>query len=186
MTVQTARASSQIAGAKSVYLRAKVNGFQQDCLLDSGAEASIMPGKVAVGLQLRSTSKKLKAANGTEIKVKGEATFPLIIGNYRTTIQAIVSDHVAEPMLGFDWMLEQKVGMDFGNGKIRIGGRNFPMIAKRATGYCRRVVLQADVVIPDFHEQNVAARVEYSRIPRVADASCGEWGSIPRHYNPDY
>ena len=171
-------------GAKSGYLRAQVNGFRQDCLLDSGSEVSIMPGKVAIGLPIRETSKKLKAANGSEIKVKGEVTFPLVMGKYRTTVHAIVSDHVVEPMLGFDWMLQHKVSMDFGSGKIQIGRWTFPMLAKRAASWCRRVVLQSDVVIPDFYEQDVAGRVEYSRIPRVDDDNSHEWGVEAKTLQP--
>ena len=55
----------------------------------------------------------LKAANGSAIPILGEVTLPISIGKFATRVTGLVSQHVSEPMLGIDFLVENKAKWDF-------------------------------------------------------------------------
>ena len=85
------------------YLRARVDGREQDCLLDTGSQISVLPSSIVPKEYIRPADYTLKAVNGTKIEVLGQATLPLITPWCMTTVTGLVTDHVAEVLLGADW-----------------------------------------------------------------------------------
>ena len=53
----------------ATYLKAGVNGRDQECLLDSGSEVSVIPASLVRKSDIRQTDQSLKAVNGTGIKI---------------------------------------------------------------------------------------------------------------------
>jgi len=56
------------------YLRLVVNGKRSKCLLDTGSDVTLLPTSVVTGLMMEPTTRRIRAPNGTAIKVTGTAT----------------------------------------------------------------------------------------------------------------
>jgi len=59
------------------YLKARVDGREHDCLLDTGSEVSLLPASVVPKSQIQQTDYIVRAANGTRIEVLGCAVVPI-------------------------------------------------------------------------------------------------------------
>ena len=150
--------------ANSAYLELQVDGRTVQCLIDSGAETSIFPTICIRDEWLRKTTNTLRAANGSEIPVRGEASVPVTIAGLKGIVKAIVSDHVPEPMLGYDWLAETGAILDFKKLCIVLEGQSFPLRSKLFSGWIRRIVVQVDTQIPDRCECNMKGKVEFSKL----------------------
>jgi len=91
---------------RATYLRANVDGQEQDCLLDTDSEVSVLPASLVRNELLRQTTQTLRAPNGTKIGVLGEATVSFHTPFFSLTVTGLVSDHVVEVMLGVDWLVK--------------------------------------------------------------------------------
>ena len=78
----------------------------------------------------------------------------------------LVSQHVSEPMLGIDFLVENKVIWDFDQSTICIGD-NWYMLRSRPDKrhWCRRVILQQNTEIPPRSEVVVPTKVQFQRLP---------------------
>jgi len=151
--------NSGVVKGGATYLRAYVNGREQNCLLDTGSEVSLLPADLIPRELLRPTTQSLRAANGTEIGVQGLATVPFSTKSFATTVTGLVSDHIAEVMLGVDWLAENNVIWDFRYAQIRLGGRVHGLHhQRRGKNWCRRVVVQQDTEIPARSQKMFLAR----------------------------
>jgi len=137
-----------------------------------------MPEHILDQACIRETEKTLKAGNGTTIPTIGEVTVPISIGEFVTEVTASVSKHVSEPMLGIDFLIQNGAVWDFNNSLIRIGDRTFflrPWQDKHQ--WCRRVVLQEEVVVPARSEMNVPTEVQVRTLPMIKED--GNWSTEP-------
>ena len=96
-------------GRTEVYLPARVFGQTRMCLLDTGCDISILREKMIGNRHMRPSDKKIFAANQTEVKVLGELDVDLRIGGKSFQFPMLVSDHVTETMLGYDWLSHYEV-----------------------------------------------------------------------------
>jgi len=101
----TIKRSRQIA-AKATYLRTKLGDQVCDCLLDTGSDVTLIPAFVVKNAEITETTHVLTAANGTRIAVLGEVTLPFSVGEYKTVVSGLVSEHVADVILGISWLME--------------------------------------------------------------------------------
>ena len=145
---------------RHVYLDTKLNGQDQRCLLDSGCDVTLLPASCVRSCQLRPTDKKVKAANGTEIALLGEVEVILQIGHLKIPTFALVTENIAEPLIGYDWLAKNKVFWGFGVGKILIQDEIFPLIESQdETNTAYRVILQEDVTLAKFSESIIPAQI---------------------------
>ena len=100
------------------YLRLSVGRRVYDSLLDTGSEVCLFPERIIDSVAVKGTNRTLKAANGTNIQILGEVTLPVIIGQCKTQVNGLVSQHVSQPMLGIDFLVDN----DFDQSTICIGG----------------------------------------------------------------
>ena len=143
-----------------VYLKARVGSHDCDCLLDTGSEASLIPARMVRASLIQQTSQSLKAANGTPIAVLGVATIPMRVGNLRTSVSGLVSDHIAEVMLGIDWLTTNNAVWNFAQTKIWLNGEQHNLHSRRNSNtWIRRVYLQEDVEIPPRAEKDLYTKV---------------------------
>ena len=162
----------------NTYLSATIGNRVYNCLLDTGSEVCLIPDHAVDSSFVRKTNRTLKAANGTSIPTLGEVTLPISIGEYNTQVTGLVSQHVSEPMLGIDFLVENKAVWDFNNSAIQLGNRMYKLHSRRDKHqWCRRVVLEEDTVVPARTEVNVATKVQFHRLPTSADD--GDWGTEP-------
>ena len=108
---------------RATYLRAVIANQERDCLLDTGSEISLLPAGIVDRSLVMRTNHTLKAANGTSIPVLGQATVPIQVGSSSSTVTGLVSEHVAEVMLGIEWLTENQVIWDFNSATIWINGQ---------------------------------------------------------------
>ena len=71
----------------------------------------------------------------------------------------LVSDHVYEVMLGYDWLRKNKVAWDFANLSVVIDNFAFQLSSRDGPRWCRRVEVQVDTVVPPRCEMDVAGKL---------------------------
>ena len=109
------------------YLDMKLNGRNQRFLLDFGCEDTLFPASCVRPCQIKPTDKKCKAADGTEITLIGEVEVTLRIEHLEIPTFALVTENIVEPVLGYDWLAQNKVFWNFGVGEIIIQGELFSL-----------------------------------------------------------
>jgi predicted aspartyl protease len=168
--------------SRRTYLPVIVNGRHFDCLLDTGCETSVVPPFMAEGLSLEPVSRKLMAANGSGIPVKDIAYITSEIDGMDIYIRALVSDHVFNPMLGINWLDDNKAIWDFAKGQIRIRGMNLSLKSRPdQVLWSTRVMLAEDVVIPSSSDLDVETYLQCRTLNSVNDPSGAVWISEPHH-----
>src|SRR6218665_1944678 len=114
------------------------------CLIDTGSEVSILPASYVGNLELQTSSRTLRAANGTEIRVLGEVTLSLKFWRgFEVTNKFLISDQICEVMLGMDWLRGHRCHIGFGTGALFIGRKRIPLVTGNGGVWCRRVVVAA-------------------------------------------
>ena len=148
------------------YLGVSIGHRVHDCLLDTGSEVCLFPEFIVDSTMVRKTKRTLKAANGTAIPILGEIDLPVYIGQYATRITGLVSQHVSEPMLGIDFLIENKAVWDFDKSILWIANKSYLLRSRPdKRHWCRRVVLQEDVIIPARSQAIVPTKVQFRRLP---------------------
>ncbi|KAI5738446.1 hypothetical protein M8J77_007184 [Diaphorina citri] len=112
----------------SLIIRGKVN--QRDCniLLDTGASKSILRRDILAETNLKNPDKyTLKTATGEQSRVYGEIEETMQLGNVEMRHTFVVADIVDDCILGFDFMMDHGVSMDFGDSTMIIGNAVVPM-----------------------------------------------------------
>ena len=170
-----------LASAERVYLKAKIYGRTRLCLLDSGSEVTLIPTSFIGNRKVQWTRRKIWAANGTEIPVKGWISLNAYVGGQRVEISGLVTDHIADIFLGLDWLQLNAVDWNFGRGEIVLNGKRHRLLAKKMrTTWCRRVVAEADVVIPARSQFDLSTRAVYDRLPQRSQGEDGQvWATEP-------
>ena len=93
-----------------------VNGKSSKCLLDTGSDVTLLPSSLTSGVELEPTARRIRAANGTAIKVIGMATVEANAGAHHMTITGLVSPHVNEVMLGIGFFETGKSDLELRPG----------------------------------------------------------------------
>ena len=140
---------------KKAYLRMCINGRWVSVLMDSGCEHTILPGWLVHASQLRPTSRKVMAANGSGISILGTARVTAMIGQKQFAIEGLVSDSVTEPMIGIEWMEQTDVYWMFKRGAIQIQGQIYKLTeGQQRDVWVQRIIrIQATTgLIPDLSQ----------------------------------
>ena len=116
------RATDEIPAQAATYLKARVNSHEVDCLLDTGAEASLLPVSLVSPSQIIPSESTLRAINGTRVNVLGKATVPITIQNCQLMVKGQVTDHVTEVILGANWLRENEAQWNLGSSDIYLQG----------------------------------------------------------------
>ena len=160
--------------------------------MDSGSDVTILPLHLVKGCPLRPTDEKLNAANRSAIPVMGETTVSIATPKFSSTVTGVVTEHVSKAILGWDWMRDNRVKVDSGEGFIVVGGQRHDLSVRPYKGECRRVVLQQDMEVPtrsqiDLHCKVVLAGTVQSRFERRIRRSMGRAGvRVPHPSSPAF
>jgi len=181
--VNSAHRRSNFSDGRATYLRAKVGTKICSCLLDTGSDVCLIPLSSARSEHITPTSKTLTAANGTPIEVLGEVMLQFRVDSFSTVVKGLVSDHISEVMLGIDWLVENGAVWEFGQRRIKLGNKYYPLSSRKDdTNRCRKVVLRGDVIIPPRSELNVPTNVVFQKYTSIIDDSL--WGTQPTSVGP--
>ena len=92
---------------------------------------TVIPARLVEKHRIQRTTTKLLAANGTNIPLLGVAKVHGLIGSTPMEISGLVSEHVMDIMLGFDWLHEHQASWDFVCDNIVIAGIAHQLCEKR-------------------------------------------------------
>ena len=163
----------------AVYLKARLGRKPVFCLLDTGSDVSIVPNRLIKnlrGVQLAPSERSVCAANGSRVDLVGQAVIPLTLNGQTMQVNVLVSDDVAELMLGADWLKCHHCVWDFSLNRLYVDGR-LVIPRSRKGSFCRRVYLEQDVTIPPKRQMSVPVRAPLNRL---SDASNSDFVLEPR------
>jgi len=147
------------------YLRVRIGGQICDCLLDTGSEVTIFPENIIGNADVMRTNKTLRAANESVIPIIGKVNLTIEIGRYYTQVEGLVSEHIPEPMLGIDFLKGIKAVWDFERGQLWIADQAYELHHRALRNlWCRRVVLEDDVIIPARSEMIVPTKMQFRKM----------------------
>ena len=89
-------------------------------LLDTGCDTSVVSRRVTPDLQLKQTTQKLYATNGTEIALLGEVELTLSISGREVTTVVVVSEEVDDLILGIDRLGRHRCRWSFDQNLIEM------------------------------------------------------------------
>src|SRR6266516_448692 len=146
----------------STYIEIRIAGVKHKCLLDTGADFSLIPRKLVPQATLYPVQTEIFAANGTKIEVLGEITVAFKLEGIKVQADLLVSDHVDEFMLGFDWMAKHEIQWDFKTNRVTFRGKSIPMHERTAKQTISRLYFRDSMHIAPMTEQNVPVRLVHN------------------------
>lgn len=157
----TMRKSDATVLRGQTYLRLTINGKMTKCLLDTGSDVTLLPSTLVAGARIEPTDRRIRAANGTAIRVTGTATVEAHSGSHHMSITGLVSPHVSEVMLGIAFLKHEKALWNFDLGEIVLSEYRHKLCSRGRASWCRRVILQDEIVIPPESEVDLPTLVQY-------------------------
>ncbi|MCG8047963.1 MAG: RNase H-like domain-containing protein, partial [Candidatus Thiodiazotropha endolucinida] len=156
--------------ASGLYVTAKIDRINADCLVDTGATLTIVSSKVWEVINdkkaLTQFDTPLVSATGDTMKVKGRTELSMTFGDSQYTVPVIIADMDIDVVLGIDFMQEQDVSVNVAHRKMIIGKQEFPLQCSGKIG-CYRVVLTDKVEIPAGSEIITQGKVNEASISRI-------------------
>jgi len=139
---------------KAACVQARIFGCKHLCLLDSGADVSLIPAYcVPTKQSIAPSTNRLYDANETEILLKGQVTTTISIQRHQFCSTFLVTENVDDVILGRDWLSVHKAIWDFNNNAVVIGGHRIELSHKERTApRCKRCRVSSDVDIPPLSE----------------------------------
>ena len=154
---ESRRARGGNSGRKGcpVYIDLSVGRWTVACLLDTGCDISLMPGRFAGNSELKPCSLPVTAANGTNIKIIGSKVFHIKLNGIAFDAEMLVSNDVEEAMLGVDFLGSHDCTWQINKGIVTIDSQVLKLHSGRHGVVCRRVYCQDTTVIPAFSQKDV-------------------------------
>ena len=125
---------------------------------------------------IRSSSQTLRAANGTAIRVLGEASLNCEIDGYSFEVSCLITEQISELILGLEWLENQNALWNFGERWVKIQNHTFPIRTRKRQGNCRRIVVAQDVKVPPLSELDINTYAVVSHL-RSTDS---QWATQPQ------
>ena len=102
-------------------MKVHVNGQRENCLMDTGADASILPMFTRSKAEKRS-SVRLCTASGQSLSNSGTRECTVDVGNFQVAHKFYVAE-VKKPILGFDFLKQHELELNVKpNGKAKLSG----------------------------------------------------------------
>ena len=157
------------------YLRIRINGEPNDCLLDTGSEVTLFPYRLICGATIVPVDQNLRAANGTNIPVLGRVTLNGAIGRRMITIDGLATKHVNNVILGLGWLRQHEAVWDFKTGRIKLDAQSYKLQSRRSSGLCCRVVVEETCAIPSMSEYELSTTVVFDKPSPSQDVRSHTW-----------
>ena len=151
---------------ETLYIELKIGNRRCKAVLDTGSEVTLIPSSQAVMNELQRSDRQLRAANGTEINLKGEWKTVIGLGPLELPMTFLVSDQIEEILVGIDWMREHRCQLALDTLTINLYGCCFPLLKKVPVHQCHRLILQEEVKILGHSETIVDGKMVYSSLRR--------------------
>ena len=159
-------------------MNARIDGHFRRCLLDSGADVSLIPQHYVNRPEWTGNHDKLRAANGTKISVTARHATSVAINRLRTNADFLVTPNVDEVILGRDWLTENEVQWNFAKSLIKLQGKSIRLDGReRDPPRCRRCRVSTDVEIPPETEMVLPTDVIYGHL--APSNAHDQWTTVP-------
>ena len=164
---------------KAVYVKARINGNIQLCLLDSGADVNLIPTHLVGGHRLTETQpKRLFAANDTEITVDGQLTTSILIQERRFKTTFFASENIDEVILGRSWLADNRAVWDFNADHVIVDGHPIKLLHKdRSVPHCKRCRVGTELEIPPLSEAIIPANTIFGNFKKNGPDE--QWTTVP-------
>ena len=167
-------------GEARVYVKMRVGRTTQLCLLDTGCDITLIPARVAGRRKIHDTAQQCIAANGTQIPILGWTLIKAWIGRNPVNINGLVTEHVADVMLGIDWLRENDVIWNFRRNEISIEGQTYQLESRTSKNrWCRRVILADNIIVPARSQMNVETKAVFNGLQANQQQESDVWGTEP-------
>jgi len=123
--------------------------------------------------RIRITTMKFYAANGTTIIIFGQSRVTIRLANHvKVEFDLLISERIACPLFGTQWLKKNTSSWDFASGTMTLQGYKFKLEDEEdLPNYCRKIMVNEDVVVPPRSRKTVAGLVLISsaRVVNVPD-----------------
>src|SRR6266516_1423972 len=157
--VSARRLSADEGSSPNTYIEIQIAGGKHRCLLDSGCDFSLIPYKLVPNAILDPINMDVYAANGSTIKILGSMMSHFEIEGEPVTANLLVSEHVEEFMLGYDWLSQQHIVWDFSGKKVIFRGKDVKLKPRTSAINVSRIYVRERIEIAPSTEQNVPVRI---------------------------
>ncbi|CAC5382815.1 unnamed protein product [Mytilus coruscus] len=157
--VRTGRVAS---GDGGMYISGKFQGENIQCLVDTGANVTILNSKVYDSLSdgnkvvLRPTHTNMKLADGKPVKVRGIGKMNVEIGRTLLTHDVWVADidEDIDCIIGFDFMKQNMCCIDVANNTMTVNKEQISCAVVNTQGVrcCRVAVSETTVILPGVEQ----------------------------------
>ena len=157
-----------VKAPSAAYLPARVEGQLKNCLLDSGAEVSLIPSQMVDPKKLSPAPCPLLAVNNTSLITDGIIELTVIVRGMKLPATFFVTPNIDEIILGRDWLTCNGVIWDFSTQTVSVGHQKLKLRSKTGqVNSCKRCIARADYTIPPRSEAIVPAYVVFSRLEKA-------------------
>jgi transposase InsO family protein len=168
--------SNHVLGSNNAYLALRVNGKKSFALVDTGCEMSLAPVSLVRKDAIKKSQQTLRAANGTEIQVIGEAVIQCEAEHFSFSVSCLITEQISELILGLSWLERNRVQWTFGEKCLTIRGHVVPIISRPGLMNCRKVVVAHDVRVPAMSEVDVET---FAVLPSLS-VPMSSWATKPQ------
>jgi predicted aspartyl protease len=165
-----------------VYLNAciKYRGkvVNTPAVLDSGCNQSILPARLC-SKQLQPANCKLYAANNSQVPIKGKTVIHFTVDGIKLSADVLVSEHVDEFLLGFDFLQTNKCMWNFAESTVVISGHVLKLRKRQSCAAIRRLYTADNLLI----EGNSVAEVNVNVAFASLHSSASNWLIEPKAVN---
>ena len=103
------------------------------CSLDSGAQCSIIGKNLMKRRDIRRSTQRVVATNGTDVLIVGQSTIPLFINGMKVVTHVYVSSDTRKLILGLPWMQSNQLSWNMKENWIELRNRRIPVHCRSQT-----------------------------------------------------
>ena len=141
------------------FLEIDIAGIKYCCLLDTGCDYSLIPRRLVPSAKLEPVDVDVYTATGTKVEILGWMCVRFAVSGVDVTAKLLVSPDVHEFMLGYDWLVSQKVHWLFDEKALILRGHKIPLKLRRSRLNASRIVVREKYTVQPHTEQNVPVKV---------------------------
>jgi predicted aspartyl protease len=142
-----------------IYLKARINGQEIACLLDTGCERSVISRKLIPHAVLEDLDINLYAANGTVISILGVVRLTFEIAGMKITTDFVVTEALEELILGVDWLTTNRRQWNFSTATLTLHGQEIELHRRTSRAFVRRIYVASDQIIPPRQQVNMPVKL---------------------------
>ena len=144
---------------KGLTIQAQINGRKYPCLIDTGSEVTSINESLVPSVEIKESTRTLRDANGSSIRVSGVVEFPLFLGRHQFQSSFIGSPQIQNVILDLDWLESHGCLIDCKNLTLIIGDNRFKLNHLKPENMCQKIEASHDIILPGRSQVNVEARV---------------------------